>query len=57
MEELIKQKIKVLKLEVDGIDKTKKENNLTLNDHDVYRKMVIISKIQLLNELLIEIKK
>lgn len=49
----IQLKINSLKHELSAIDYTNNINNLTIRDYDDKRRLEIISKIQVLNEVII----
>lgn len=53
MIEHIKDKIKLLEYELKAIDKTNKSNNLTLHNYEKKRRLDIICKIQVLNEVIL----
>ena len=53
MIEHIQKKIESLRHELSAIDYTKNSNNLTLNDYEDKRRLEIISKVQVLNEVII----
>jgi len=53
MEDRVKDKIRHLKLEIDAIKYTNNMNNLELTNYDVQRMLILKSKIQVLNEILI----
>jgi len=52
----IKQKIQSLKHELDSINHTNSIDNLTLHKYDQKRRLEIISKIQVLNEIIMSYK-
>ena len=53
MIEHIQNKIESLRFELKAIDYTENANNLTLHEYDDKRRLQIISKIQVLNEVII----
>ena len=53
MIEHIQKKIVALEHELSAIDYTNNFNNLTLKDYEEKRRLEIISKVQVLNEIII----
>ena len=53
MIEHIQKKIDSLRHELSAIDYTNNSNNLTLNEYEEKRRLEIISKVQVLNEVII----
>ena len=53
MIEHIQRKIEALRHELKAIDYTNNSNNLTLNEYEEKRRLEIISKVQVLNEVII----
>lgn len=53
MIEHIQKKIVALKHELSAIDYTNNFNNLTLKDYEEKRRLEIVSKVQVLNEIII----
>lgn len=53
MIEHIQKKIDSLRHELSAIDYTNNSNNLTLNEYEEKRRLEIISKVQVLNEIII----
>jgi hypothetical protein len=56
MIEHIQEKIKTLEYELKAIDYTNNSNNLTLHDYEEKRRLEIICKIQVLNEVIMSYK-
>ena len=53
MIEHIQKKIDSLRHELSAIDYTNNSNNLTINEYEEKRRLEIISKVQVLNEVII----